>query len=161
MTKYTNNVIKTSIPQAIKQKLSERKRLPKSNMRITTNEKTARVKSLNTEIKAYFINAKSKSIRQCIVPGNTASLWTAVKTAKNVNTSDLSNKMYLEETEVNSEELADKFATFFRNKISKILEKIEIDYQVYNGEKKSLMKRKCSWIRTDKGMHYITENKKY
>ena len=44
--------------------------------------------------------------------------------------------MYLEGVEVKCDELADKFATFFSNKIIRILETVEIDDQVYNGEKK-------------------------
>ena len=44
--------------------------------------------------------------------------------------------MYLEGTEVTNGELADKFATFFSSKLNKILETVEIDDQVYNGEKK-------------------------
>ena len=53
MVKFTNNVIKTKIPLAIKHKLNARKRLLKSNKRSTTTEKTDRVKHLSNEIKAY------------------------------------------------------------------------------------------------------------
>ena len=70
------------------------------------------------------------------MPGNTSPLWSAVKKAKDVNTNELPNKIYLEGVEVKCEELADKFATFFSNKIDKILETVEIDDQVYNGERK-------------------------
>ena len=58
MVKYTNNVIITKVPQAIKHKLNERKRLLKSNRRTTTNAKTETIKHLNKEIKTYFHNAK-------------------------------------------------------------------------------------------------------
>ena len=51
LASYSNNVITTKLPQAIKHKLNERKRLLKSNRRATKNAKIDAIKHLNKEIK--------------------------------------------------------------------------------------------------------------
>ena len=74
------------IPAMIKHKINERRRLLKSNRHYTTVNKTERMKVLNNDIKSHFNNAKASKVRRSIQPGNTSSLWKAVKTAKDLNT---------------------------------------------------------------------------
>ena len=52
-----------------------------------------RVKNLNAEIRGHFYTEKKKSIRQKIIPGNSKSLWNAVKTSKDIGTSALPRSM--------------------------------------------------------------------
>ena len=66
MVKHLNAIIQTPIPQYVKHKLNERKRLQRSNKTFTTTEKTDRIKILNKEIKSYF-HVKKKSFFQCKV----------------------------------------------------------------------------------------------
>ena len=74
------------IPAMIKHKINERRRLLKSNKHYTTVIKTERIKVLNKDIKSNFNNAKASKVRRSIQPGNTSSLWKAIKTAKDLNT---------------------------------------------------------------------------
>ena len=61
---------------------NERKRLIKSNKQATTPDKVYRIKLLNREIKKHVHKVKTAKVRRSIYPGNTASLWSAVKIAK-------------------------------------------------------------------------------
>ena len=90
----TQTNIEAPLPAFMNQKLNHRKRLLKSNKRENTARKTERIKTLNSEIKRYFHNQKASKVRRSIYPGNTGSLWKAVKTAKDVNTKDLPSTMY-------------------------------------------------------------------
>ena len=93
-TSYRNGNIVVPMPVNIKSKLNERKRLLKSNRRFCTRERSERIKQLNKEIKNHFyVNTKNK-ITRTIIPGNTQSLWKAVKMAKDVNTKELPQEMY-------------------------------------------------------------------
>ena len=47
-----------------------------------TNELRMRIKMLDIEIKSYYHGLIKKKIRKDILPGNTQSLWNAVKIAK-------------------------------------------------------------------------------
>ena len=51
------------------------------------------MRTLNREIKAHFHMKTKTNTRRSIVPGNSSSLWKAVKVAKDVNTNDLPNVM--------------------------------------------------------------------
>ena len=95
-----------------------------------------RIKALNKDIKYYFHQKKSKSVRRRIVPGNSASLWDAVKTAKDVNSSDLRNTMYIRKTPISREFLPETFAGFFNDKIVSLSCSVVINDGVYNRVKK-------------------------
>ena len=71
---------------------------------------------LNFEIKAHFHNKTKKNVRRSIIPGNTKSLWKAVKVAKDTNTNELPNTMHQHGTQIEEEVLAEKFACFFDKK---------------------------------------------
>ena len=64
------------------------------NKNLVTSEKTKRIKKLNKEIKSHFQTRMNKNVRRSIIPGNTQSLWTAVKVAKDTNTNVLPNTMF-------------------------------------------------------------------
>ena len=46
------------------------------------------------EIKNHFVMNKRLKVRKGIIPGNSKSLWKAVKLAKDVNTNELPSKMF-------------------------------------------------------------------
>ena len=79
---------------------------------------------------------KRNRVRKGIIPGNSKSLWKAVKLAKDVNSNEISSKMYREGNEIVEDEVAENFAEFFENKISNLLADIVIDPGVYNGTRK-------------------------
>ena len=82
------------------------------------------------------MNEKIKTLQRSIIPGNSKSLWKAVKIAKNTNADEIPNEMTVENAKVNFESLPDAFAEFFSTKIEKIVEEVQIDPNVYNGKRK-------------------------
>ena len=75
-------------------------------------------------------------VRKMVIPGNTNSLWKAVKTAMDVNISSLPKTLYENEQEIPNEELPDRFAKYFDTKIKNIIEELAINEEVYNGKRK-------------------------
>ncbi len=49
---------------------------------------------LNKELKIHYNRKKYNRVRKTVIPGNTKSLWKAVKTAKDVNTASIPNQVY-------------------------------------------------------------------
>ena len=71
-----------------------------------------------------------------MIPGNTKTLWNAVKSAKDVNTDILPKIMCLEGKIVDKGSLPDIIAVFFDKKVKQIVSSIACDDTVYNGKKK-------------------------
>ena len=90
-------------------------------------------KNLNVEIKRHFLIKKANAIRRKITPGNSKSLWHAVKIAKDANIPLLATTMTLNNQQINPKDLPDTFAQFFLNKVSSIVNDQTIDQNVYNG----------------------------
>ena len=103
-------------------KINLRKRLLNSLKTSPSNILRDRIKNLNIEIKNHFMYEKTKTLQRSIIPGNSKSLWKAVKIAKNTNSDEIPNEMTVENTKVNFESLPDAFAEFFSTKIEKIVE---------------------------------------
>ena len=126
----------TKITHVIKGKMNLRKKLLKKLKIVKSNEINNRIRNLNVEIKKHFHSKKSKSVRRNIKPGNSKSLWDAVKTAKDLNTPRLPNVMFLNNIEVNPDDLPDTFASHFKEKIQRIVNDQVIDAHVFNGTQK-------------------------
>ena len=69
----------------------------------------------NKEIKAHFHTKVKKNVRRSIIPGNTQSLWKAVKLAKDTNTNELPNAMYLNGMQMNQWNFCDKISRLIKN----------------------------------------------
>ena len=134
---YENvTVASQKITPLIKNKINLRNRLLKKFKQTKDVNLKSRIKNLNTEIRFHFEQNKRKRVRQCIIPGNNKSLWTSVKLAKDLNTQQIPEKMTLNNVEVNVLEVPDTFASFFKEKISKIVNESRINNNVYNGQRK-------------------------
>ena len=64
--------------------------------------------------------------------GNSRSLWSAVKIAKDTGTNDIPQNMSYNGVVVAGNEVAESFAQFFENKVSKIVNSSQIYQNVYN-----------------------------
>ena len=84
----------------------------------------------------FYHSLKWKNVRKCIIPGNTSSLWKAVKTAKDVNVNVLPNTMYEAGDEIDPKKLPEMFAKFFDNKIKDVLAQTSLEENIYIGYKK-------------------------
>ncbi len=69
----------------MKNRLNQRKRLLKS-FRVIKNEPIKeRLKLINHEIRTYCNDVQSVKVRKALVPGNTQSLWKAVKFTSSIS----------------------------------------------------------------------------
>ena len=138
MTEFTNNsTVKSQNPSAaIKNKIHLRKRLLKTLEKKPSNPLRDRIKNLNIEIRHHFRSLKTKSIRRKITPGNSKSLWDAVRLAKNVNIQQLPQKMFKDNINIKNEDLPDEFANFFKSKVDNIVNAQIIKNDVFNGTQK-------------------------
>ena len=96
----------------------------------------SRIRHLSTEIKSHFTTEKRMKVRQGIKPGNSKTLWEAVKIAKDQNIEDLPEKMNLNSVTIANEDLAEQFANMFEKKINDIASTTSINDTVYNGSRK-------------------------
>jgi hypothetical protein len=99
---------------------------------------------LNKCIRKFFYKRKTESVRKIIVPGNSQSLWKAVRTAKDVNLSSLPTHIFEANVEIKIENLVDCFANHFDSKIKNLLEELNVDPNVYNVKRKVNAPNKCS-----------------
>ena len=101
-----------------------------------SNEIKQKLNYLNCEIKTFYYSQKRKAVRKDIVPGNSKSLWSAVNASKDLGSNDIPNNMYYNKIKVPDGEVANCFATFFQDKVEKIVNNAIIDPEVYNGRRK-------------------------
>ena len=71
-----------------------------------------------------------------ILPGNSKSLWQAVKIAKNVGETTIPDNMSLNSEPVSSHELSEHFARFFERKVADILSSTNVNQSIHNGSRK-------------------------
>ena len=86
--------------------------------------------------KQIIRHQKTKNVRKGIIPGNSKSLWNAVKKAKDLNFNSIPENMTLNSNNIPIHELPDSFADFFVNKVKTITNECKIDNFVYNGTRK-------------------------
>ena len=91
---------------------------------------------MNVEIRNHFYFEKRNSVRRKIVPGNSKSLWNAVKASKDLGASALPVSMTLGGEKISEHERSNCFATHFEEKIRLITNSTVIDPNVYNGIRK-------------------------
>ena len=133
-TEFRANITrKSEMPEIIKSKINKRKRMLQRYKNFKLQSTKIVIKSLDKEIRAHFHTCKIKNVRRSITPGNTESLWKAVKLARDVNVCGLPNKMFSGGELVMEPELSEKFGKFFDTKIKEVLSTVSIDEEVYNG----------------------------
>ena len=97
---------------------------------------------LDKKIKSFYFMAKSRNVKRAIVPGNSGSLWKAVKIAKDVNIEPIPATMFENKIEIPPEEKAERFARFFDSKIKDVLKDTKVDENVYNERRKVVTEEK-------------------
>jgi hypothetical protein len=150
ITAFTNNTfVKENLPANIKHRMNLRKILPNRHKVKCTLTLSESIKSLKKEIRGHFNRRKSRAVRNSIVPGNTRSLWKAVKIARDVNTSFLPKILYEKEQEIPYKLIPESFGKFFDEKILGLLDQTKIENDVYSGERKIYSEDKKFMTRQD------------
>ena len=116
--------------------LNKKKRLLKKKSQSQNFTEHLTLKSIGKEIKKIIRHQKTKNVRKGIIPGNSKSLWNAVKKAKDLNFNSIPENMTLNSNNIPIHELPDSFADFFVNKVKTITNECKIDNFVYNGTRK-------------------------
>ena len=137
LTPFINDQIKNKVdcPQ-FRNLLNRKKRLLKHKKANDSLDIHLKLKAISKEIRQFIKINKSNNIRRGIIPGNSKSLWTAVKKAKDQNTSHLPNDLTHNNMPIHAHDTADSFATFFKNKVQSIISECSVDNNVYNGIRK-------------------------
>ena len=103
-------------PTHIKAKINKLARLLKkikyNNAAITQTRHE--IKSLNKEVKQFFHNVTTKQVRRGIKPGNSKTLWNAVKLAKDCNLNTLPDTLFLNNAKITIKTKLWPLQTFFK-----------------------------------------------
>jgi hypothetical protein len=118
----------------IKNVLNKRQRLLTTFKKFPSQDLTSRIVQIDLKVRLHILNTKFKIVRQRIFPGNSKSLWTAVKIAKDLNTSTTPLNMTLGGQKIPPNDQPDTFATILMKRLHQ--KKILVEYSVYNGKQK-------------------------
>ena len=120
-TKFCNNeVFPAQVNKKIKTLLNASKNLFKKFKVNPSVILKTKIKSFDTNIKFHFFQEKRKKVRRGILPGNSKSLWTAVRIAKDQNIESLPKTLYSNGIEIPKDNVAEAFAGFFDAKVKDI-----------------------------------------
>ena len=132
---FVNNSVKEKLSPTLKNLLNKKKRLLKKRNQNTFNGHLD-LKSLGNQIRTLIRDEKIAKVRRGIVPGNSKSLWDAVKRSKDINSNNLPDTLTLDGNKVNKNDLPDVFAKFFVDKVNAIVDDCVVSDSVYNGTRK-------------------------
>ena len=75
-------------------------------------------------------------MRKGILPGNSKTLWHAVKIAKNQGPPQIPKNVHINNVPVASHEVSESFAKFFKEKVCQIVSSTRVKLSVHNGTRK-------------------------
>ena len=136
---FTNNSSTKSLstPDFIRKMQNRRKGLLKKIKKEHRQDIKIEIKLIDKAIKGYYHKKKACNVKRTIIPGNSSSLWKAVKIAKDLNIESLPKTLFEEGAEIHTDQVAERFANFFDTKIKNIINSTEVDDGVYNGSNKA------------------------
>ena len=79
----------------VKNKINIRHRLLKQQKMVPTLNLKTRIKNLSFEIKTHFYSERKNQIRKKLVPGNSKSLWNAVRAARDIGSNSLPSSLLI------------------------------------------------------------------
>ena len=143
---HNNNVCNTPPPRRIITLQNARKKyLSKFKVNPSSLNKT-KLRQVDTEIKLFYHSSKSKKVRRGIIPGNSKSLWSAVRIAKDQNVPTFPSTILMNGVPINDKIVPDSVAMFFDNKVRGLIRDADINEDVYNGRHK--LHSECKFFMT-------------
>ena len=137
LTTFVNgDVSGSNLSPKLKALINKKKRLLNKKRSNSNFKDHLLLKNISSEIKFNLKLNKTSLVRRGILPGNSKSLWTAVKKAKGLNVTQLPETLTLNSLTIPNDNLPDSFADFFSNKVKNIVNECNIDQNVYNGTRK-------------------------
>ena len=138
-TKFCNGEIaQRNVGNKMKKLQNARKNLLKKFKKNPSDVIKLKIKQFDSHIKNHFYHEKCKKIRRGILPGNSKSLWTAVRLAKNQNIESFPKNVYDNGVKISENNVPDTVAEFFDNKVKRLVRDSAIDPNIYNGIQKIL-----------------------
>ena len=110
---FDGPIIKKNVPRSVKNKINKRNRLLRNFKKNPSLDLKRKICDLNCEIRSHFFYKKKFAVRKGILPGDSKSLWKAVKIAKNTGHTIIPNNMMLNNVKVSGQDIAEHFARFF------------------------------------------------
>ena len=136
-TKFNNNEVAHSNSNTkIRTLLNARKNSLKKFKIHPSDTLKSKIKTLDSKIKSHYFHEKRKNIRRGILPGNSKSLWAAVRIAKDQNIESFPNTLYNNGIKLTDINVPDAVASFFDNKVERLALSAQIDPNIYNGHRK-------------------------
>jgi hypothetical protein len=116
---------------------NKRKNLYRNAKRRICARLLTRCKDLDKKINIAMLNDKRRQVRQHIKNKDPATLWRAVKSAKDLPQSQLPKKLVDDHQFAESASMkAQMFADFFKGRISTLAARSKVEQFVYNGQRK-------------------------
>ena len=132
---FTNDSVTEKLTPKLKNLLNQKKRLLKKRHNNSFNGHLS-LKSISKQIRSQIKAEKVAKVRRGIIPGNSKTLWNAVKKSKDLNVNNLPDNLTLDGITVSQTDLPDIFAEFFSNKVGVIVNECVVSDTVYNGVRK-------------------------
>ena len=131
-----NTTIKAKSCPLLRKNMNRRNYLLKKRKRTSQSDKDKReLEAMNKYIRNYHYEERRQKIRRKIKPGNTKSLWDAVKLAKDIEPTHLPTEMSKDGIIYNRKEMPSAFANHFISKVESLKTDLKISEAVHNGTK--------------------------
>ena len=137
IVEFTNNHTTATSPiTLLKPLINKKRRLLKRYKTSKQHDILTKFKELDKLIIETGKKTKRNTIRRSLLPGNTKSLWNAIKLAKDINPNMIAESMTENGIDITPCDLSDTFAQFFDKKVKSIVETCRVENNVYNGLQK-------------------------
>ncbi len=133
---HNNEVAKSNTNPKIKTLLNARKNCLKKYKLLPSDPLKTKIKNLDICIKNHFFHEKRKKVRRGILPGNSKTLWAAVRIAKDQNIESFPSVLYENGIKLTNVNVPDSVALFFDNKVKRLAQNTSIDPEIYDGYRK-------------------------
>ena len=136
LEEVTSSIVRGKGYPGLKKKQNRRSYLLKKRKRKNqTEDEKEELMGLNKFIRNYHYEERKQHIRKKIVPGNSKSLWDAVKIARDIEPTHLPTEMVKDGVCYALEDLPMAFSNHFESKIRDLEKDLQISDEVYNGYK--------------------------
>ena len=107
--------------------------LRKRKRNTQSEDEKAEIVEINKKIRNHYYRERRENVRRKIIPGNTKSLWDAIKIARDIEPTFLPEEVYKNDVKYARNEMPAAFCEHFAEKIRSLESELKINKNVYNG----------------------------